>query len=498
MMLVFLATIPYTSMPRGFWTDEFFTATYTRHPTIGMVLDDVRKNEQSPPLYFLLMWLWVRFLGTSEGALRFPSVLAGMLSVGLLTFLVQRWFAQKAAAMAGMVMALSPLIARYAIEARPYSMLVFASVVCLGAFEYLYRYPDRRLAQVLYAVAATTLLFTSYFGAAMLAAHHFIWFVRLLLERSRWKQRLSSWLVPQLAMGVVLMPWLPTFLYQIRIGPAVTLPHITMPLEENFTRFLLLALSAVAYTESSVTLFPITIFALLWGLFLYGLVFALGDPSRRGIVLRVAVVPIVMTIAMMFSLQVSSPRYVIVTVPSVAIGVGVGWLALCQRLPRAGRMVGGAIFLLILIYRLPDVMHPPPAQNPWKEMTTFVAQQADPAHDVVVVYPPFELRSFLYYHDDGDGQLPRALGAYHYDEFYFVQKHDLATDWTVDQIVQETQGYRHLWLIFRPYYGQASPHSLPYPLVGHWRFGCWEPRVLELLKYRISEPTLARLGTASE
>ncbi|NJN68470.1 MAG: hypothetical protein HC884_18045 [Chloroflexaceae bacterium] len=71
-MLLLLATTPFSQLPRDLWTDEAFTASYTTHSTVGLVLEDVRKNEETPPLYFLLIWLWSRVAGASEVALRLP------------------------------------------------------------------------------------------------------------------------------------------------------------------------------------------------------------------------------------------------------------------------------------------------------------------------------------------------------------------------------------------------------------------------------------------
>src|SRR6476619_4548146 len=68
-----LAFAPYQSLARDLWTDEAFTVSYTAYPSLGTVLDDVRKNEQTPPVYFTLSWLWARVAGQSDVAQRVLS-----------------------------------------------------------------------------------------------------------------------------------------------------------------------------------------------------------------------------------------------------------------------------------------------------------------------------------------------------------------------------------------------------------------------------------------
>src|SRR5215217_2270872 len=75
-VMLMLLFAPWVSFQRDLWTDEAYTASYTAHPTISMVLDDVRKNEETPPISFLLTWVWARAFGQSVVVLRLFSLLA--------------------------------------------------------------------------------------------------------------------------------------------------------------------------------------------------------------------------------------------------------------------------------------------------------------------------------------------------------------------------------------------------------------------------------------
>src|SRR5579862_4413148 len=61
---------------QSLWPDEGFTAQIVTGPFSG-VISSVRHTESTPPLYYLLEWLWVALAGHSEFALRMPSALLG-------------------------------------------------------------------------------------------------------------------------------------------------------------------------------------------------------------------------------------------------------------------------------------------------------------------------------------------------------------------------------------------------------------------------------------
>lgn len=117
-LLLMLAMLNYPLISRDLWTDEAYTVSYTVHPTMSALLEDVRKNEETPPLYFMSVWLWSRAFGTSEVAIRVLSVIYGAGSVlGFAAFIRQR-LSPDAAVVAVVLMAASPLFQRYLTEAR--------------------------------------------------------------------------------------------------------------------------------------------------------------------------------------------------------------------------------------------------------------------------------------------------------------------------------------------------------------------------------------------
>src|SRR5580658_8668322 len=62
---------------QSYWADEALTVHEVTQP-FGQMLTTVAHTETTPPLYFILAWVWAHVLGTSEAELRSLSALAGI------------------------------------------------------------------------------------------------------------------------------------------------------------------------------------------------------------------------------------------------------------------------------------------------------------------------------------------------------------------------------------------------------------------------------------
>ena len=62
---------------RGLWVDEAISVDQAQMP-FGQMLDDMATTDVHPPLHHAVLWVTVRLFGTSELAVRLPSLLAGV------------------------------------------------------------------------------------------------------------------------------------------------------------------------------------------------------------------------------------------------------------------------------------------------------------------------------------------------------------------------------------------------------------------------------------
>ncbi len=143
MLGVFLVISP-ISIPRPtfgilldqpLWYDETFTVAVSRLPFDRML--QAVAGDVHPPLWYVIEWVIVRLLGDSAWALRLPSLLLALASVGL-TYRLARSLGheRKTALWAAGLLALMPAQVYYAQEARMYALLQFCLLVAvLGLVE---------------------------------------------------------------------------------------------------------------------------------------------------------------------------------------------------------------------------------------------------------------------------------------------------------------------------------------------------------------------------
>ncbi|GJF29579.1 membrane protein [Kitasatospora sp. NE20-6] len=121
------------------WRDELATWS-AAHRSIPDLVDLLRHVDAVTGPYYLLMHGWTTIAGTSEVALRLPSVFAMAAAAGFVGLTARKLFGRSAGLVAGCVFALTPSVSRYAQEARGYA---FAVLAVAAATFFLFRALER-------------------------------------------------------------------------------------------------------------------------------------------------------------------------------------------------------------------------------------------------------------------------------------------------------------------------------------------------------------------
>jgi hypothetical protein len=118
---------------RPFWFDELFTFYIARLDSLSEILR-AAPADGNPPLYYLLAHFCQRLFGQNEFATRLPSLLAFMVAlVGVHVFVGQR--CPPIAAMFAVFALGTASIRNYAVEGRPYALLLAFTVVALVSWQ---------------------------------------------------------------------------------------------------------------------------------------------------------------------------------------------------------------------------------------------------------------------------------------------------------------------------------------------------------------------------
>jgi 4-amino-4-deoxy-L-arabinose transferase-like glycosyltransferase len=169
---------------QSLWLDEVNTYSIVVRPSVVDVWNGVYQTEATPPLYYLVTWGWTQLVGSSTAMLRAPAAIEGVLCVPAAFLALRRLVGPPIALAAAALVATSPVLSFYSLDARAYSQLVLTSTLSLWSLALLLEAPSgRRWLAWLVAAAATAL--THYFGVFVILAELAVIWYRLPDQRRR-------------------------------------------------------------------------------------------------------------------------------------------------------------------------------------------------------------------------------------------------------------------------------------------------------------------------
>jgi hypothetical protein len=116
-------------LTKSLWYDELWSTRVvlgTFGDTLRSTVEDVH-----PPLYSLVMFVWIRFFGDSEWAVRLLPLLAGLATIVLMPALGGALASRRAGWIGAVLLTLSPVHLWYSQEARAYSLLMLLTVLIM-------------------------------------------------------------------------------------------------------------------------------------------------------------------------------------------------------------------------------------------------------------------------------------------------------------------------------------------------------------------------------
>lgn len=202
---------------QSIWYDEGLSLYLAQQPLAQNIA--LSATTDHPPLHTLLLGGWLALAGNSDFAVRFSSVVLGVLLVAL-TFALARAIDERASLIAAGLMAVSPFAVYYSQEARDYALLTALTLAATLAFVRLVRGERRWRSGLAYVGAMSAALYTHYFAAFAWAAINVAWLVivvgRLgIKDKVNLRAAVSQWILTQLVILAIFSPWLPNALAQV-------------------------------------------------------------------------------------------------------------------------------------------------------------------------------------------------------------------------------------------------------------------------------------------
>lgn len=198
------------------WQDELYTVKTIGYSVFGIIHNSV-VQDLNPPLYYLILHVWSKVFGLSETALRFPSALFSVITVGLVYYLGTMLWTGRAGLYAGLLTAISSYLLPYAQEARCYSLLAMLGVLSMITLWKMIHGDSRRWFWIYTLSSALMLYCHSYAVFHLLAQVLFagsLFFFDKSYFRKFFRRGMLSWLI----IGLLFLPWFGVlFLQTLRI-----------------------------------------------------------------------------------------------------------------------------------------------------------------------------------------------------------------------------------------------------------------------------------------
>jgi mannosyltransferase len=193
-----------------FWEDEAITTGIASHSLSA--IPGVLRHDGSPPLFYLLLHVWISIFGPSETSAHALSVLFGLLCIPAGMWAGWSLFGRRAGLYMAILCAFSTFLSAYAQEARMYELMGLLGILATAAFIHGFVYRRRRYL-IMFAVCQALMLYTHawgiFFGAGSVIALIPIW--RVSDDR---RGLVRDAIMTYLGAGILFLPWLPNFIYQ--------------------------------------------------------------------------------------------------------------------------------------------------------------------------------------------------------------------------------------------------------------------------------------------
>ncbi|MFN8447287.1 MAG: glycosyltransferase family 39 protein [Anaerolineae bacterium] len=191
------------------YSDETLVYEFTRLD-LPYTVTYLGEQDVHPPLWFSLFWAWRHLVGDSEFAGRMQACLFSLLTLAMTYRIGRDWFGRaRYGWFALALLGTNAYFLTYALDIRPYALVMLLGSVSMWVFERWLRLGTRRLA-LAYAVVTALMFYVHYFSRFLVIAQ----MIYFLLRRPSRRMITQAAGVGLFAL-VLCTPWLPSFANQV-------------------------------------------------------------------------------------------------------------------------------------------------------------------------------------------------------------------------------------------------------------------------------------------
>jgi mannosyltransferase len=430
---------------QSLWLDEIASWRFASQD----VLHVLRSEPTNPPLYYLLLHLWMGWFGTSESAMRSLSIVPSLFSIGLIYRFSEQLFSRKIAYLATIYLAISTFHIYYAQEARCFSLLVsvlLSASLCLWNALEADSLRLRYLYYGAYAVLGGLALYTHFISIFFLVGHG----LYVLFRRPKHLLLAGGSTTVSL---LLFSPWLVTMLRAAADGGQVR-RYLLLKLPQAYFSFFY-GDSLVPLDDEAVQHIPQTLKANGWILVASLLSLAILVPfgrlawkrwgDRFLFVLTMAVAPVILAFLISFEIMLFDERYLIPSSPFLymIIAATIWEIRLLagkkgpQRWPiYAGWAASGMWGVLLAVSLYNYYFNPRFGKEQWREADAYIDSVSPPVEKAMIVFDPDYLSSCYRYYTTRN--LPG---------WAITPQIEAKLETSGTLVDEQTQGFQHILLV---------------------------------------------------
>jgi len=389
------------SLNQSFWLDEATGGLVVRNFNLGEIITKFSPGDFHPPLYYLILKIWSYVFGTSEIALRMPSVIFGILTIYLVYLIGKELFNKKVGLIAGALLATSGLHVYYSQEARMYSL------VALLVSYLVYLFLKKRW--FLFSIILLLIGMTDY--PALLIIPVF-W----ILAKKDWKKLLVS----HVPLVFSFLLWLPIFIKQLSVGLSVNINSPGWWKLLGQTSIKNLALIPVKFVLGRISFDNKYIYAAVVGVvslvIIYLLIKSLKEFKKTSILWYWLIIPVILAAIVGFKISVLSYFRLLFCLPAFYLLIAVGIF----KTQKYANYLLGILLISNIIFSGIYLFTPRFQREGWRELATFIKKESGNKNAVTLFVADSNMEAYKYYDSKTNISGPQGFNT-NYEEIWLMR-----------------------------------------------------------------------------
>jgi len=409
------------------WLDEAYSIRAAEQ-SLSSVIGGAIDTENNPPLYFIILHLWMLLFGSSEIAIRFPSAIFGIISIFLIYKIGCHLFNQKIGIISGFLLSISTFHIMYSQDARPYSLFMFLTLLSFYFFIQVLK-ANKGWYFLGYLLANILLCYTQLFGFFVILSQ----IVYFSMFWKKYKQKIFKFAGIQVASLLAFIPLIVLAIPRISHiagGGGSSISWIPEPSFLSIGTTFYLYAGGIALFVPLLVLFFIGLLPIRYRRIKGRLTFHFESVGDILLLLMWLAFPIFLPfILSMIIAPLYVPRYTISALPACYLlaARGIGYF---KDMKVTYILVIGITLLSLIGLQL---YYSQPVKEQWREAVHFIEFRAQP-DDAIVICADYTQEPFDYYYE---GDLER-----------FGIGRDVTDTQKIDAVVDNaTAGKERLWLV---------------------------------------------------